>query len=155
MVNSGVAVGVLLAGFFQLPATSPMRLGLWEITTTVTIQMPGMQMPAQPPRSFKVRSCVTAETWAKAFGSSQRVADCTRSHESFTPGHYSYDMSCPSLNAMAHGDMDFSGEGTGHGTMHMDMNAAGHHMISDTVLDSHFISADCGSVAPGKPEFLQ
>jgi hypothetical protein len=153
MVKSGVVMGVLLAGFPQPPAAPPMKLGLWEITTTMTMVMPGM--PAQPPRSVKVRNCVTAETWTKSFGRSQRASDCTVSHESVTPGHDSFDMSCPSMNATGHGEMDFSGGSTGHGRMHMDINSGGQHMITDTVWDSHFISADCGAVAPGKPEMLQ
>lgn len=153
IVKSGVTLGVLLASFFQLPSTPPMKLGLWEITTTMTMEMPGM--PAQPPHSVKVRSCVTAASWTKSFGKMQQAGDCTLSHQSMTAGHYSFDVSCPSMNATGHSEMDFSGGTTGHGTMHMEMNASGRQMVTHAVWDSRYLGADCGAVTPDKPQMIQ
>ncbi len=153
IMKSGVSVGALLAGLFQAPSTPPMKLGLWEITTTVTMEMPGM--PAQPPRSMKVRSCVTAESWTKSFGKMQQTGDCTLSHQNMTAGHYSFDVSCPSMNATGHSEMNFSDETTGHGTMRMEMNAGGQQMVTSSVWDSHYLGADCGAVTPDKPQIIR
>ena len=153
IAKSGVTMGVLLAGFFQTPSTPPMKLGLWEITTTVTMEMPGM--PTQPPRTVKVRSCVTADSWTKSFGKMQQVGDCAVSHQSMTTSHYSFDMSCPSVNATGHGEMDFSTGTTGHGTMRMEMNAGGRQMVTSSVWDSRYLGADCGAVTPDKPQVIQ
>ena len=150
------AAGLLGASFFQLPTTPPMKLGLWESSSTMTMQMTGMNMPSQPPHTIKTRVCVTAETWAKAFSNnSDRTAVCTRSHESYGAGHYSFDMSCPSMNSSMHFVMDFSGEDSGHGRMHMDMNPNGHHAVVDSVLDTHFVSSNCGSLAPGASQIIR
>jgi hypothetical protein len=155
IVRSAVAAGVLLAGF-QLPTTPPMKLGLWESSSTITMQMPGMQMPAMPPRSVKVRVCLTAETWAKALSNNNgRMNNCTRTHESYSAGHYSVDVSCPEMNGTGHFEMAFSGQDSSHGTMHMDMSPQGRHMIADSVVDSHFVSSDCGSVTPDHPQMVQ
>ena len=153
IVRSAVGAGVLFAGF-QSPATPPMKLGLWETISTTSMQMPGMNMPPQPPRAVKARVCVTAETWAKAFGNNDRMAGCTRSNDSYGAKHYSFDLSCPAMNGTAHMEMDFSSEDSGHGKLHMDMSPNGHHAIVDTVLNSHFVSADCGSLGPGKSEIV-
>ena len=149
------AAGLLGASFFQLPTTPPMKLGLWETAGTTTMQMPGMNMPPQPPRSVKTRVCVTAETWAKAFASaSDRTAGCTRSNESYGASHFSFDMSCPAMSSSGHFEMDFSSGDSGHGKMHMDMSPQGHHAIVDVVLNSHFVSSDCGALAPGKSQVI-
>ena len=153
IVKAGVVSGFLLSGLFQLPPTPPMKLGLWESTGTTTMQMPGMNMP--PPRPVKTRVCVTADTWAKSFGNtSDRMAGCTRSNESYGAKHYSFDLSCPAMNGSAHFEMDFTSDDSGHGKLHMDMNPNGHHAIVDSVLNSHFVSSDCGSLAPGKSQVV-
>jgi len=144
----------LFAGFLQAPSTPPMKLGLWETAGTTTMQMPGMTMP--PPRPVKTRVCVTAETWAKSFGSAgDRMAGCTRSNESYGAKHYSFDLSCPATNGTAHFEIDFSSEESGHGKLHLEMNPNGRHAVVDTVLDTHFVSADCGPLAPGKAQIVQ
>ena len=151
-VKTSILTGVVLSGYLQLPTTPPMKLGLWESSTTMTMKMPGMDMP---PRTFKSRSCATAESWAKMLGSSQRTDACQRTNESFSGGHYTFDMSCPSMNGKGHADFDLSDSTATHGTVHMDMSPGGRQATSDLVVEGRFISADCGSVVPGKPELLQ
>jgi hypothetical protein len=150
-----IAGAAVFAGLFQMPTTPPMKLGLWETSGTITMQMPGMNMPPQPPRTVKSRVCVTAETWAKAFSSaSDRTAGCTRSNESYGASRFSFDMSCPAMNSSAHFEMDFTSGDSGHGRMHMDMNPQGHHATVDTVLNAHYVSSDCGTLGPGKSEIV-
>ena len=152
MLVKVVAASGLLAGFFQAPMAPPMKLGLWETTSSTTMQMPGMDMP---PRSMKIRSCATAESWSKAFGQSRQNKDCTPVNEKRTATSYSFDLSCSSSKATGHVEMDFGNGSTGHGSMHMVMNAGGKEMTMDTKWESKYVGADCGSVAPGTPEILQ
>ena len=154
ILKAGVAGSVLFSGFVQMPTTPPMKLGLWETSSTTSMQMPGMNMPPQPPHSVKARVCVTAETWARAFGNNDRMAGCTRSNESYGAKHYSFDLSCPAMNGSAHFEMEFFGDDSGRGKIHMDMNPQGHHAIVDSVLDSHFVSSDCGGLAPGRSQVV-
>lgn len=145
---------LLLGSFFQLPAAPPMKLGLWESTTSMTMNVPGMPGGQRPPTMVHARSCVTAETWARTFTDSGRAGDCTRSNEKFVDGHLTFDMACPRIGGTGHGDMRFA-NGSGHGTVHLDMNLGGHPVSSEMVIDSHFVDADCGSVVPGKPEIVK
>jgi Protein of unknown function (DUF3617) len=147
-----VATSGLLAGFFQTPMAPPMKLGLWETTASTQMQMPGMQMAA---RSTKVRSCATAESWNKAFGQARQNKDCTPVNEKRTATSYSFDLSCSSSKATGHAEMDFGNGTTGHGTMHMVVDADGKTMTMDTSWESKYLGADCGSVAPGSPEIIQ
>jgi len=148
---------LLIAAFFQgPPATAPMKLGLWE--TTSSTKMSGAQMPQGmtiPNQTTKVRSCLTQESWAKNLGASQRAQNCTRSNEVYTPTRYSFDISCPANGATGHFDMMFDSKESGHATMHMNVDRGGHAMTMDSTIDSHFVSADCGSVTPDKPEIVR
>jgi hypothetical protein len=152
MLVKVVATSGLLAGFLQTPMAPPMKLGLWETTASTTMQMPGMQMPA---RTTKVRSCATAESWNKAFGSARQSKDCKVVNEKQTATHYSFDLTCSASNATGHGEMDFGDGTTGHGTMHMVVNTGGKAMTMDTSWESKYVGADCGSVTPGTPEIIQ
>ena len=152
MLVKAVVTGGLLAGFFQMPTEPPMKLGLWETTSSTKMQMPGMDMAA---RTMKVRSCATAESWRKAFGSARQSKDCTPVNEKHTATTYSFDLSCSSSKATGHVEMDFGDGTTGHGSMHMVMDAGGKTMTMETTWESKYVGADCGSVAPGTPEIIQ
>jgi hypothetical protein len=152
MMVKAVVMSALLAGLLQAPMAPPMKLGLWETTSSMTMQMPGMQMPA---RMTKVRSCATADSWAKAFGQARQNKDCRPVNEKQTATTYSFDLSCTSSKATGHVEMDFGNGTTGHGTMHMVMDAGGKEMTMDQTWDSTYVGADCGSVKPGSPEILK
>ncbi len=150
MVKAIVAVGVLVGGF-QTAMAPPMKLGLWETTSATKMDMPGMQMAAH---STKERSCVTAESWNRAFGQSRQDRDCKPVNEQRTATHYSFDLSCSNHNATGHVEMDFVDGTTGHGTMHMVVNTAGKTLTMDSNWESKYLGADCGSVAPGDSEII-
>jgi hypothetical protein len=154
MMVKALTTGGLLAGLFQTGSAPPMKLGLWEVTTSSAMQMQGTQ--TMPPRVMKVRSCATADSWKKAFGGQARMrqnSDCTLTNENRTATHYSFDLSCE--NAKGHSEMDFGDGMTGHGTMHMVVNAGGKEMTVDTTWDSKYLGADCGSVTPTSPQIIQ
>jgi hypothetical protein len=147
-------MGVLLAGFFQVPSAPPMKAGLWESTTTLTIVLGGAKVPARAPIVGKTRSCVSAGSWAKAFANSGREGACTRINETFSCGLLSFDLHCPNVNGSGHGEMSFSGT-SGHGRVHLDMKPGGQKVSSDTVIQSRYVGAACGAVAPGKPVVVE
>jgi hypothetical protein len=143
---------LVLAG---LPmGTPPMKMGLWEAVMTTTVTRDGSAAPA---RVMKVRACYTAETYAAAFGNPMGGAEsrCTDMSDAWTSNSYTADYSCPSANGKVHVAMVWSDKETGEGTVHMEMNPAGHSMMIDTKVTSHFVSADCGAVKPGAPEIMR
>jgi hypothetical protein len=152
MLVKAVVTGGLLAGWLQEPMAPPMKLGLWETTASTTMQMPGMQMA---PRTMKVRSCATAESWNKAFGQARQNKDCKPMNEKRTATSYSFDLSCSSGKASGHGEMQFGNGTTGHGTMHMVVNTGDKTMTMDTSWESTYVGADCGSVTPESPQIIQ
>jgi hypothetical protein len=144
---------IALLGMLQMPSTPPMKLGLWESTSSMTLTMGGMNAPARPPILTHVQSCVTATTWSKAFAADGRAGACTRSHESYTPGRMSFDLTCPNQHGTGHVEMHFDGD-TARGTVHIEINAAGHPVVSQTAITSRYLGASCGSVLPGSPKIL-
>lgn len=150
--KAGLLAGIVLTGYLQLPSTPPIKLGLWESNTTMTMKMPGMAMPQQ---TYKSRACVTADSWAKTLGSTQRMDVCTRTNESYAGGHFTFDITCPGANGKGHADFDLTGTTSTRGTIHMELMPGRGPATSDTVVEGHFVSADCGSVVPGRPVAVQ
>lgn len=154
LVGTGLIGGALM---FQMPATPPMKMGLWE--STMSTKMSGMDLPpgmSMPNTNMKVRACMTPENYAKNLGASQRQKDCVRSNEVWAGNHYSFDMACKSGNTTGHFEMTFESKESGHAVMHMSMNpGSGHTMQMDMTVDSHFVSSDCGNVSPDKPEMIR
>lgn len=149
-----VVTGGLLAAWLQPTMAPPMRLGLWEVTTTTAMKMPGQQASA-PARTMKIRSCATADSWSKAFGGTRTDHGCKVVNEQRTPTHYSFDLSCAGNGMKGHGEMDFGAGTQGHGMMHMDIMAGGNAMVVDTTWTSKYLGADCGSITPGAPQIVQ
>jgi hypothetical protein len=147
-------MGVVVAAFVQVPSAPPMKAGLWESSTRLTIVIPGAKGPARPPILGKTRSCVNAGSWAKAFANSGREGACTRINETYASGVLSFDLHCPNVNGSGHGEMSFGGR-TGHGRVHLDMKPGGQPVSSDTVIQSRYVGADCGAVLPGKPVVVE
>jgi hypothetical protein len=85
MLAKAVVTGGLLGGFLQTPLAPPMKTGLWEVTTSTAMQMPGGQGP--PARTMKIRSCATGDSWTKAFGGQGRQSDCKLTNQNRTATH--------------------------------------------------------------------
>jgi len=145
---------LLSAAMYQLPATPPMKMGLWETTSSMKMSMPGMNMPAGAGgRTTTVRACLTPERYAQDLATSQQQHDCTVTNQSFGAGTYSFDIACPRGNAKGHFEMKWEGD-TGHGTMHMDMTAGDRAMSMDNTMTTKYLGADCGAVKPGTPQVV-
>jgi hypothetical protein len=155
IVRSAVAAGVLFAGF-QMPSAPPMKMGLWEQTTVVHMKMTGGKMPPGMPmdQTAKSHSCYTPETWTHILANRANKS-CTFSNESIAGSHLSLDISCASMGMKMHIDGSFPTMETGHGTVHMEANTPQMNMVSDSTYDTHFVSSDCGSIAPGKTEIVR
>ena len=61
MLVKAVVTGGLLAGFFQMPTAPPMKLGLWETTSSTTMQMPGMEMAGADDEGTELRDSRVVE----------------------------------------------------------------------------------------------
>jgi len=153
---------VLLGGFFQLPTTPPMKMGLWEFTNTMTMTMQGANVNI-PQRTTKMQVCHTPESWAKNLmpqtgrpgGQSNGQSDCVISNQSFSGHTYSMDMSCPKSGNKGHVTATWDTPESSHGTTHMELNANGRSATLDSTMSSHFVSSDCGAVKPGSPVPVQ
>ena len=153
---------VLLAGFFQMPSTPPMKMGLWEMTSTTTMTIPGMNTN-MPARATKVRMCHTPESWANNLmpqtgrpgAQSNGQSDCVMSNQSFTGHTFSVDISCPKSGTKGHMTTTWDGSDSSHGTTHMEINSGGRSMTMDGTSTSRFVSSDCGAVKPGSAVVVQ
>jgi hypothetical protein len=139
----------LFAGLAPLTAP-PMKMGLWENTSTVKMSgadvPPGMQQ-----QTMKLHQCITPETWAKAFQRSDRT--CQFTNQSQNGGHFTVDISC--TNGSGHVEMNFSNQESGHGTVDMHMTHNGSTMSITSSVEMHYLGASCGSVSPEKPEIVR
>jgi len=147
----------MVAAMFQMPAAPPVKMGLWE--SSVTSKMSGEGLPPQMAgmgnRITKVHSCYTPESYAKAMASNQQSKDCVRSNEVWGAKSWSFDLSCRGGQASGHFELAFDDTENAHGSMHMNMNAGGHAMQSDSTMKMHYLGADCGNVSPDKPVVVQ
>lgn len=149
---------VLLGGavaLWQLPATPPMRMGLWETESVTKMNMPDMPagMPGMGARTVKVRSCMTPDSYQKYLGASASQKDCVRSNEVWGAHSYKFDLACNAGKMTGHVEVVFDGKEASHGTSHLEVK--GRNMTIDATTTAKFVSADCGAVTPEKPEILR
>jgi hypothetical protein len=139
-------VAAFIAGLFQLPATPPMKMGLWQ--SDGEMKMKGMPMGLGN-RTSHIMSCVTPESYAKAIVASQQQKNCVKTNEAWTSKGYATDISCNNGQATGHVEYTFDGTEAGHGTSHIDMGRGG--ISVDHTWTMKFVSSDCGNVSPDKP----
>ena len=143
-----IAVGTTLLGafLFQMPSTPPMKMGLWETTSSTKMTgidlPPGVNAPGLAGRTMTIRSCMTPETYQKNLMAGQRSRDCTVTNEKWTEKSYSADVSCSSGATKGHIDMSFASREASHGVVHMEINQGGKAIVFESVMDSKFVSAD-------------
>ena len=138
---------LLAAGMGQRPSTPPVKMGLWESTSHVELTA-GKGLP---PTNSKASHCYSADTWAK----SPITSGCHVSNESWSAQGYSYDLDCPNEHNMpaAHMQVDFLSAESMHAVAHVKSSHHGHE-VGVVTIDEHFVSADCGSVSPSKPDIM-
>lgn len=153
----------------------PIKMGLWE--TTVTSQMSGFQLPpdvvaklkamGRPvpggPHTMVTQGCLTREEWQKDLEDMNRSSrnDCVFTHNQMESKKFSFDMSCKTQQGMTttgHWEMQVIDDEHGHGSGHMQSDAAGpngHSFAMSMTMDSHYLSADCGDVKPGEGKVIR
>ncbi len=159
----------------DLPATPPVKMGLWESTVTSKIggltippdvaarlEAMGRPVPGSTPHTVVTQSCMTKEEWAKSIERlNNNEAKCAYTNRTFTAQKFSFDMSCASEHGgvfSGHFEMLVDDDEHTHGTVHMKSEAAGPNgqtMTIDTTLASHYLAADCGDVKPGEARTLK
>jgi len=164
-----------LAKAQDLPATPPVKMGLWESSITSTIggmtippevaarlQAMGRPVPGSTPHTTVTQSCMTKEEWAKSFEKmNNNEAKCTYTNRNFTSEKISFDMSCASEHGgvfTGHFEMLIDNDEHTHGSAHMKGEAGqggGQPMTFDTTLSSHYLGADCGDVKPGDAKVIK
>jgi hypothetical protein len=127
-------------------------MGLWETSSTVKMNIPNMPagMPGMGPRTNKVRSCMTPESYAKGLAGAQQK-DCMHSNESISDKGYSFDLTCRGGKETGHFEMIFDSPTATHGTMQLKVGTSA---ISDSTFTANFVSADCGGITPDKPQIV-
>jgi hypothetical protein len=155
-VRSTLAGAVLLAGF-QMPSTPPMRMGLWEQTTTVNMKMTGANIPPGMPtnQTIKMQSCFTEDAWQKMLAN--QTKSCTFSNQSASANHFSTDMDCgsgKSFKMTGHIEATFSSMESGKGTSHVSSVGPNMSIVSDGTTDMRFVSSSCGALEPGKSKIV-
>jgi Protein of unknown function (DUF3617) len=123
----------------KLPATPPVKMGLWE--STATNARGG---------SYKTRSCFTNESYQKEMAT--MPAGCTISNQAWTSHSFTADVACTMRDATStgHVDVEFPDTETIHSTIDINMTVQGQTMPMNFTTESHFVSADCGDLAGGQ-----
>jgi hypothetical protein len=159
----------------DIPATPPVKMGLWESTIVSNIggitippdvaarlQAMGRQVPGGP-HTVVTQSCMTKDEWAKAFekmNNGNSESKCTYTNRTITAQKISFDMSCTSERGgvfSGHFEMLIDDDEHSHGTAHMkgEGGQRAQPMTIDTTMTSHYLSADCGEVKPGDAKILK
>jgi hypothetical protein len=134
--------------FQNTPTVPPMKMGLWEMTSTATMNGSNMLslMPGLGKRTVKSRSCITPDTFQQAWGG---LKGCTRDNVVSGQKGFSYDLTCGRSKIQFAMTFDTPEHGT------YSMHSVSGSSTMETVADATFISSDCGSVVPGKPQMVK
>lgn len=117
----------------------PIKMGLWEATTTTQSL------------TFKMRSCVTPESYKDTL--TRMPPGCTLANPVINTSSISGDVSCTLPNGASgngHFDAQFPDSSTMHGSISLNISVQGHSMQTAIKTDSHFVSASCGDIQPGE-----
>jgi hypothetical protein len=159
-------VGLLAAG--QLESAPPMKMGLWEMTSSTTMTFPPgmvdsmkkMGMASGVPFTNVEKVCITPEQWRKSLGIDLGMKGCTFSKRDITGKTMTLSMTCSFGGGVAMAmdtNATFSSEtleGSAHATTTYPANMmGGGKSVADSTSKGKFISSDCGTVQPGKPMF--
>lgn len=123
----------------------PIKMGLWEATTTMSTGT-----------NLKTRACLTQESYRDQLANMPR--GCTLSNSQSSSTSMSADVSCNLQNdvkSSGHFSAQFPDASTVHMTMTVTTSMQGRSMTMTMTSDSHFVSSDCGDVAPGQSQIIQ
>ncbi|HXS14374.1 MAG TPA: DUF3617 family protein [Acidobacteriaceae bacterium] len=124
----------------KLPSSPPIKMGLWEATSSVSTARSTM----------KSRACVTPESYQEEV---TRVPDgCTVTNRVVTGNSLTADVSCTMPNGVSgtgHVQANFTGTDQVHTTIQISMAMGGRTTPINIISDAHFVQTDCGDIPPG------
>jgi hypothetical protein len=128
----------------KLPSTPPVKMGLWETTTTTGRGA-----------NYKTRSCFTNESYQKDMA--KMPPGCTINSQAWTSHSFTADIACTMQDhtSSGHVDVQFPDTETIHGTMSISMTAEGQTVPFSFTTDAHFVSADCGDIQGGQSKVVR
>jgi len=127
-------------------AAPPIKMGLWEATVTNTLTQ----------KPLKTRSCITPDSYEDAMA--HIPPGCTVSNKTQTSTSISGDLSCNLQHGgttTGHIDVEMPDATTVRSKIDLKVNVQGQSVPMTLTTDSHFVSADCGDIAPGQAKVIQ
>jgi hypothetical protein len=165
-----IAAGVVAMGAQDTPAPPPVKMGLWQNTTTNT--MSGMQIPPEvaarmqamgrpvpgAPRTTVTQSCLTPDRWQKSVSQMQQNSNCQFTNVKQSASGMSGDVTCTTGDGASKGHLDvtYSGAEKMSGKMHMDVTSsrAPQPITMDITFESVYQGADCKGISPDLPKVI-
>lgn len=174
VLAAGIAAGVT-ATLLAAPPLPPLKPGLWESKTTVldangkeTVP-PEMEalakMPpemrakmaemmkangaAMPDASGAMKVCMTKQLLES--GQMQAVAEangCTTTYSTQTASNWKWHSTCPQLKTESDGEAVFTSSDRWKTTLKSTVNMSGRTVVQTRIVESKWLSADCGDVKP-------
>jgi hypothetical protein len=166
MILAGAVVLVPAAMWGQGFDAKP---GLWESTSTTTmaggsVQIPEDKLAAMPPEQRKMieslnkgrtntstsKSCITKETMAKGFPTSQVANNCTQTTTTLNSSKVVIHMECTAQGMMpaASGDITIERIDSEHVKGTIAINATGGRGGMNSTFLAKYVGADCGDAKP-------
>ena len=145
-----------VAAAAQIPnvAPPPIKMGLWQ--SSVTLNSTGMGLAGGHP--ITSQSCYTPDSWKHSMQKMQSrhpSANCTTSNMQQDSHKLSFDGQCSEAQGMSvtyHVEMFLDSDEAMHGSSRAKMSAPQfpQGMSMNSVINSKFISSDCGDIKPGE-----
>lgn len=123
----------------------PVKMGLWEATVTSSLA----------PKPLKTHSCLTPQSYQDAMA--HIPPGCTISNKTQTATSITGDLSCTLQHGgttTGHIDVEMPDPATVRSKIDLSINVQGQTMPMTLTTDSHFVSADCGDIAPGQSKVI-
>jgi len=123
----------------------PIKMGLWEATVTSSLA----------PKPLKTRSCLTPQSYQDAMA--HIPPGCTISNKTQTATSITGDLSCTLQHGgttTGHIDVEMPDPTTVRSKIDLSISVQGQTMPMTLTTESHFVSADCGDVAPGQGKVI-
>jgi hypothetical protein len=156
----------------QSAAPPPVKMGLWQGTTTVKVsgfQVPpevaekmkatGKPVPGTEPRTIETQSCLTPEKWKEMITKMQDRENCKLTNVKQDATEMSADIACQTSgggSAMGRVQANFITSEKVHGIGHMEIMTPRQPqaIIMDTTFDSTYQGADCKGISPDTPKVI-
>jgi hypothetical protein len=170
---AAVVLGVMVWCGTATSQTTPVRMGLWDVTIRTKATVPpvmtaamtkngltaGPGLPVQtidPPVIQRMHSCMDEATWKRnraAVTNGTAPKSCVFTHQSEDAHSYSAGLKCDAggMVIVVENKLSWVTREKTHLTLHSEITYPGvaGKGTESTELSSVFLSSDCGAVAPG------